>query len=47
MTEREEQEMKNKKLFTAMVIFAMVMGLAGCEKESGNEPDAPIQKALS
>ncbi len=43
LTEREEQEMKNKKLFTAMVIFAMVMGLAGCEKESGNEPDAPIQ----
>ena len=41
--EREEQEMKNKKLFTAMVIFAMVMGLEGCEKESGNEPDAPIQ----
>lgn len=35
--------MKNKKLFTAVVIFAMVMGLAGCEKESGNEPDAPIQ----
>ena len=41
--EREEQEMKNKKLFTAMVVFVMVTGLAGCAKESGNEPDAPIQ----
>ena len=62
--EREEQEMKNKKvsstlhqfisfwrrnflygkkLFTTMVAFAMVMGLAGCAKGSGNEPDAPIQ----
>ena len=35
--------MKNKKLFTAMVVFVMVTGLAGCAKESGNEPDAPIQ----
>ena len=41
--EREEQEMKNKKLFTAMVVFAVVMSLAGCAKESGKEPDAPIQ----
>ena len=32
-----------KKLFTTMVAFAMVMGLAGCAKESGKEPDAPIQ----
>ena len=32
-----------KKLFTTMVAFAMVMGLAGCAKGSGNEPDAPIQ----
>ncbi|MCI8894598.1 MAG: hypothetical protein HFI42_14950 [Lachnospiraceae bacterium] len=30
--------MWNKKFFTAMV-----MGIAGCAKESGNEPDAPIQ----
>ena len=43
LIEREEQEMKNKKLFTAMVVFVMVTGLAGCAKESGNEPDAPIQ----
>lgn len=35
--------MKNKKLFTTMVVFVMVTGLAGCAKESGNEPDAPIQ----
>ena len=35
--------MKNKKLFTAMVVFAVVMSLAGCAKESGKEPDAPIQ----
>ena len=41
--EREEREMKNKKLFAAMVTFAVVMGLAGCAEESGNEPDAPIQ----
>ena len=41
--EREEQEMKNKKLFTAMVVFAVITSLAGCAKESGKEPDAPIQ----
>lgn len=41
--EREEQEMKNKKLYTTMVAFAVVMGLTGCAKESGKEPDAPIQ----
>lgn len=41
--EREEQKMKNQKLYTAMAAFAVVMGLAGCAKESGNEPDAPIQ----
>lgn len=35
--------MKNQKLFTAMAAFAVVMGLAGCAKESGKEPDAPIQ----
>lgn len=35
--------MKNQKLYTAMAAFAVVMGLAGCAKESGNEPDAPIQ----
>ena len=35
--------MKNKKLFTAMAAFAAVMGLAACAKESGNEPDVPIQ----
>ena len=62
--EREEQEMKNKKvsstlhqfisfwrrnflygkqLFITMVAFAVVMGLAGCAKESGNEPGAPMR----
>ena len=35
--------MKNKKLFTAMAAFAAAMGLAACAKESGNEPDVPIQ----
>ena len=45
--EREEQEMKNKQLFIAMVAFAVVMNLAGCAEESGNEPDAPIQVGSS
>lgn len=35
--------MRNKKFFTAMVVCAMVTGIAGCAKASGNEPDAPIQ----
>lgn len=35
--------MRNKKFFTVVVVCAMVMGLAGCAKEGGSEPDAPIQ----
>ena len=35
--------MKNQKLFTTMAAFAVVVGLAGCVKERGNEPDTPIQ----
>ena len=35
--------MRNKKFFTVMMVCAMVMGLAGCANESGNEPDAPKQ----
>lgn len=35
--------MKNQKLFTTMAAFTVVVGLAGCAKESGNEPDTPIQ----
>lgn len=46
LIEREEQGMKNKKLFTTMVVFAMVTGLAGCAKESGNEPDAQLEEEL-
>ncbi len=35
--------MRDKKIFTAMVICAMFMGMAGCTNESGNEPNTPIQ----
>ncbi len=35
--------MWNKKFFTVVVVWAMGMGLAGCAKENGSEPDAPIQ----
>lgn len=35
--------MRNKKFFTAMVVCAMVTGIAVCAKASGNKPDAPIQ----
>lgn len=35
--------MRDKKFFTAMVICAMFMGMAGCTNESGNETNIPIQ----
>ncbi len=35
--------MRNKKFFTATVVCALVMGMAGCAKESGNGLDALVQ----